>query len=219
MLLTNLNLSFIIYNRRYATIVAYYKGVDSMPPIPKYTKEEITLIAFNMVKEKGYDMLTARDLAKKLGTSTRPIFTAFENMDALKKEIIYKSAELFKKYKKDEIEKKEHPEYKATGMAYIRFAKEEKNLFKLLFMRDRTNEKDINELSISDEVGMITQNLAISNEEAINFHIKMWVMMHGFATMLATGYLDLDFETISKITTSVYNAIKDGATKWKILLK
>ena len=71
-----------------------------MPPIPKYTKEEITLIAFNMVKEKGYDMLTARDLAKKLGTSTRPIFTAFENMDALKKEIIYKSAELFKKYKK-----------------------------------------------------------------------------------------------------------------------
>ena len=40
----------------------------------------------------------------------------------------------------------------------------------------------------------------------------MWVMMHGFATMLATGYLDLDFETISKITSDVYNALKDGAT-------
>lgn len=184
-----------------------------MPPIPKYTKEEITLIAFEMVKEQGYDMLTARDLAKKLGTSTRPIFTAFENMDELKKEIIYKAAELFVKYKKDEIEKNEYPEYKATGMAYIRFAKEEKNLFKLLFMRDRTKEKDIDEIPISEEIDMIKQNLSLSNEEATNLHIKMWVMMHGFATMVATGFLDLDFETISKITTSVYNAIKDGATK------
>ena len=188
-----------------------------MPPIPRYTKEEISSIAFKMVKENGYDTLTARDLAKKLGTSTRPIFTAFENMDKLKNEIIYKAAELFEKYKKDEIEKKEYPDYKASGMAYIRFAKEEKNLFKLLFMRDRTSEKDINELSISDEVDMVTKNLSISNEDATNFHIKMWVMMHGFATMVATGYLDLDFDTISKITSDVYNALKDSATKWKIL--
>ncbi len=41
--------------------------------------------------------------------------------------------------------------------------------------------------------------------------------MHGFATMLATGYLDFDFETISKITSDIYTAVKDGATKWKIL--
>ena len=119
-----------------------------MPPIPKYTKQEIISVAFDYVRKNGYDTLTARDLAKMLNTSTRPIFTAFENMEELKKEIIYKAATLFKKDKKDEIEKKEYPEYKATGMAYIRFAKEEKNLFKLLFMRDRSSEKDIEELSI-----------------------------------------------------------------------
>lgn len=185
-----------------------------MPPIPKYTKQEIISVAFDFVKENGYDTLTARDLAKKLGTSTRPIFTAFENMEELKKEIIYKATTLFEKYKKDEIEKKEYPEYKASGMSYIRFAKEEKNLFKLLFMRDRTNENDINEISISDEINMITQNLSISGKDATNFHFKMWVMMHGFATMIATGYLDLDFKTISKITSDVYNAIKDDSAKW-----
>lgn len=188
-----------------------------MPPTAKYTKQEIVAVAFDFVKENGYDTLTARDLAKKLGTSTRPIFTAFENMEELKKEVIYKAEALFIKYKKDEIKKQEYPEYKASGIAYIRFAKEEKNLFKLLFMRDRTNETDVKEVSITDEINLITKNLSISNEDATNFHIKMWVIMHGFATMIATGYLDLDFETISKITSDVYNALKDGATKWIIL--
>lgn len=182
-----------------------------MAPIPKYTKEEITEIALNLVREKGYDMLTARDLAKRLNTSTRPIFTAFENMDELKKEIILKTIKLFEEYKKSEIESKKYTEYKASGMAYIQFAKEEKNLFKLLFMRDRSNERGVDEVSISDEVSFITSNLKLSPDDATSFHIKMWIMMHGFATILATGYLDLDYDTISNITTEVFNALKDGA--------
>ncbi len=187
-----------------------------MAPTPKYTKEEITEIAFNLIREKGYDMLTARDLAKKLNTSTRPIFTAFENMDELKKEVILKTIDLFEEYKKREIESKKYPEYKASGMAYIRFAKEEKNLFKLLFMRDRTNENDIDDVSIIDEITYIKKNLMLSPSDATNFHIKMWIMMHGFATILATGYLDLDYDTISNMTTEVFNALKDGAKNWTI---
>lgn len=183
-----------------------------MPPIPKYTKDEIIDAAFQLVRENGYDTLTARDLAKALNTSTRPIFTAFENMNELKKEIIYKSATLFEKYKKTEIENGKYPKYKASGIAYIRFAKEQTNLFKLLFMRDRTNEEELNELSFSDEVDVVTKTLSLSNEDATNFHMKMWVMMHGFATMIATGYCNLDFDTISRLTSEVYNAIKDGAT-------
>ena len=187
-----------------------------MAPTPKYSKEEITQLAFELVREKGYDMLTARDLAKRLNTSTRPIFTAFENMDELKKEVILKTNNLFEEYKKAEIESKKYPEYKASGMAYIRFAKEEKNLFKLLFMRDRTSETGIDDVSMSNEVSFITNNLKLSPDDATNFHIKMWIMMHGFATILATGYLDLDLDTISKMTTEVFNALKDGAKNWII---
>ena len=182
-----------------------------MAPTPKYTREEILNTAFNLVREKGYSTLTARDLAKRLNTSTRPIFTAFENMDELKKEVIFKTNKLFEEYKKTEIESKKYPEYKASGMAYIRFAKEEKNLFKLLFMRDRTNETDIEDISTSDEVSYIKSNLLLSGDDATNFHFKMWIMMHGFATILATDYLDLDYNTISKLTTEVFNALKDGA--------
>ena len=40
----------------------------TMPPKPKYTKEEIINAALDMVREKGADSLTARDLGAKLGT-------------------------------------------------------------------------------------------------------------------------------------------------------
>lgn len=181
-----------------------------MAPTPKYTRDEILNIAFKMVRENGYASLTARDLGAKLGTSARPIFTAFKGMEELKKEIIFKANTLFEKYKKDEIESQKYPEYKACGMAYIRFAKEEKNLFKLLFMRDRSEETGIEDVSISNEVALIEKNLSLSTDSAIDFHIKMWILMHGFATVLATSYLDLDLDVISRMTSEVYNSLKEG---------
>jgi len=58
-----------------------FERMMEMPPKPKYTKEEVVKVALDMVREQGVDSLTARDLGAKLGTSSRPIFTAFENMN------------------------------------------------------------------------------------------------------------------------------------------
>ena len=52
-----------------------------MPPKPKFTKEEIVFAAKEIVREKGLSALTAREVAEKLGSSPRPIFTVFKSMD------------------------------------------------------------------------------------------------------------------------------------------
>ena len=179
-----------------------------MAPTPKYTKEEITQIAFNLVREKGYDMLTARDLAKRLNTSTRPIFTAFENMDELKKEVILITNNLFEEYKKAEIESNKYPVYKASGMAYIRFAKEEKNLFKLLFMRDRTGEDLSPSPDFDTSVEMIMKSCGLSMEKAKLMHLEMWSCVHGIGVMAATSFLPLEWELISRMISDVYQGIK-----------
>ena len=185
-----------------------------MPPIPKYTKEEITSVAFELVRKQGYDLLTARDLAQKLNTSTRPIFTAFENMDELKKEIIYKSAALFDEYKTNEIKNGKYPEYKARGMAYIRFAKEEKELFKLLFMRDRSGERiEDGREELRPIIEIIMKNLGISEDEAYILHLEMWRYVHGIATMVATSYLDWDMEFISRSVSDAYSGLKQLYTE------
>lgn len=52
-----------------------------MPPKAKYTREEIVQIALDLVSEKGIGALNARNLGAAMGTSTRPVFTAFKNMN------------------------------------------------------------------------------------------------------------------------------------------
>ena len=55
-----------------------------MPPKVKFQKEEIVAAAADVAREKGAQAVTARDVAAKLGVSTRPIFTYFDTMDELK---------------------------------------------------------------------------------------------------------------------------------------
>ena len=108
-----------------------------------------------------------------------------------------------------EIGKGEYPAYKASGMAYIRFAFEEKELFKLLYMRDRTHE-DINEVSeLNNRMkNMVKDNVELSDDKAQLFHLEIWAYVHGIATMLATSYLQFDFSFISKMITDVYQGLK-----------
>lgn len=50
-------------------------------------KQQIIDTAFNIVNENGFDALTIRSIAKELGTSTAPIYTQYENMDDLQKDL------------------------------------------------------------------------------------------------------------------------------------
>ena len=111
-----------------------------MPPKVRVTKENIIKTATELVRQSGAGAINARAIASALGCSTQPIFSNFATMDELKVAVIQSAQELFDAYTSREIESRIYPEYKATGMAYIRFAKEEKELFKLLYMRDRSGE-------------------------------------------------------------------------------
>lgn len=109
-----------------------------------------------------------------------------------------------------------YPPYKASGMAYIRFAKEEKELFKLLFMRDRTHENigdDKEELE--PLLKLVQQKLGLNEEAAYLFHLEMWLYVHGIATMVATSYLEWNEEFISRALTDGYEGLKDRYVKGK----
>lgn len=54
-----------------------------MPPKPMFTREEIVQAALDIVSERGIEALTARELGVKLGSSARPLFTVFKNMEEL----------------------------------------------------------------------------------------------------------------------------------------
>ena len=176
-----------------------------MPPKVKVEKDAILKAA---VRDNGADSLNARSVADKLSCSTQPIFSNYASMDELKKCVLDQAEKIYLDYIYKGMQSGEFPPYKASGIAYIRFAKEEKELFKLLFMRDRSNEKIKGTAEGEDIIALIQKNTGLDKEQAFMFHLEMWVYVHGIAVMIATSYLEWDWDMISRMLTDAYNGLK-----------
>ena len=180
-----------------------------MPPAARITKEDILSAGLALIQDQGPDALNARALAARLNCSTQPIFSNFPSMDALLIALIQKAEEIFQSYMDHEIAKNLYPPYKASGMAYIRFAQKEPQLFRLLYMRDRSSE-DVNQpSSLFDQmIHMVQGNTGLTQDRAALMHLEIWIFVHGLAMMAVTQYLPLQEEQISAMITDIYQGLK-----------
>ena len=180
-----------------------------MPPKVKVTKEQIVDAAVEIVRQQGDQANNARALADMLGCSTQPIFSNFANMGQLRIAVAERAEAVCNDYIAREIASEKFPVYKASGMAYIRFAKEEKELFKFLYMRDRTGETIPETAESFDRmVNMVQANTGLNAEQTRLFHLEMWAYVHGIAAMFATGFLNLEWDLVSHMLTDAYQGLR-----------
>ena len=185
-----------------------------MPPKLRFDKETLVQAGVELVRKNGFDSLTARSLGGALGCSPQPIFSCFENMEELKQEVLDRAYRLYISYLQESISSGLYPAYKASGMGYIQFAKEEPELFRMLFMRDRCRE----DYAAQNEdwgsvVEMIMSANGFSRETAERVHLEMWVCVHGIASMMVTSFYPMDMELVSGILSDVYLGIRDRMLK------
>lgn len=179
-----------------------------MPPKVKITKEDIITAAIQLVRANGASALNARGIAAFLNCSTQPVFSNFASMVDLEQETINTAYQMYLDFIKNEAESGKYPKYKAFGMAYIRFAKEERELFKLLFMRDRTGEDLSPSTDFEASVQMIMEGCSVPRETAALMHMEIWSCVHGFAVMIATSFLPLDTGSVSDMISDVYHGLR-----------
>jgi AcrR family transcriptional regulator len=180
-----------------------------MPPKLRITKDDIIQAALEIVRLEGAQAINARTVASALHCSTQPVFSNFATMDELRLAVVEKADALCQAYMEKEISSGHFPPYKATGMAYIRFAKEERELFKLLYMRDRSGEPlPGNAGQFNEAVSAVQSGTGLSQPDAQLFHLEMWAYVHGIATMFATGFLNLDWSLVSKMLTDAYQGLR-----------
>lgn len=88
-----------------------------MPPKPKFTREEIVASAVDLVSKKGIDYLTTRNLGEWMGSSARPIFTVFNSMDEVIREVRKAATEKFNSYIREIVNFT--PAFKEAGVRMV----------------------------------------------------------------------------------------------------
>lgn len=174
-----------------------------MPPKVKITEEDIISTALDIIREKGAAYLNARELAGKLGCSVHPIFRTFGSMEGLK-EAVCKQAETLYNEQMLKAQADEENGFLAIGLAYIDFARQEKNLFKLLFMSEAFSEVSVMEIvdiSQGDDeiIAMLSQRTGLSIPLSRDLFAGVWLTTHGIAAMFATNNCRFNNEEIKRL--------------------
>lgn len=191
-----------------------------MPPKAKFTREEIIDAALNIVKADGYEALTSRALGTRLGSSARPIFTVFKNMDEVQQAVMKSARALYKEYVKKGFHEK-HP-FKGVGMQYILFSVNEPKLFQLLFMTEQPQMPAFSrvlpliEESYEEILLSIQNDYGIDRPMAERLYHHLWIYTHGIATLCATKMCRFTDTEISSMLTEVCTSIlknKKGGRK------
>ena len=186
-----------------------------MPPSVKFTKGQIIDAALRVTRAGGIGSLTARALAAELGASTRPMFTYFDTVDELKHEVHEATKGIYRKYLERGLAGP--VPFLGVGQQYIRFAREEPELYKLLFLEkpDGAGGGAMEALQFSQE--LVRESLMriyrMDEFEADSYFRDLWLVAFSFATMIVTDdstFTDEQMSAVlSEISLSVCKAYKE----------
>lgn len=181
-----------------------------MPTTIRITKEMILNAAFDITRNEGIEKLSNREIAKKMNCSIRPIYYQFKNSEELYKALYNKINSYFYDFIMKNIVD-DIPHYKQIGINYIKFAQEETNLFKVLFMSPSRNLPntfiETDKTGFAGVVAAIKLSTHLSDKAIKSFHTKMWIFVHGIATLTVSRSFKFTDEQIKDLLSQEFQAL------------
>lgn len=178
-----------------------------MPPTVRFTRDAVLNAACQLMRREGMEALNARAIAKELGGSTQPIFRLFTNMEDLHRELILYVTRQFQAHAEADMAQSDSP-YIQLCTTYLLYGRDEPELFKLLFMRDRVSEGQYSDQTNFDLVfNILKKETPLDDETALRFFERTWLFIHGLAVCIATKYIPCQDESyLISMVKEAYNA-------------
>ena len=179
-----------------------------MPPKCKFTREEIIQAALDIAREKGIEAVTARALGEKLCSSSKPIFSVFENMEEVAEETLKAARAVYNEYIAQALASKDA--FKEVGSKYIEFAIREPKLFQMLFMSEQTEKRSaLGILPMIDDnyegiLESVKKGYGLDEETAKSFYRHLWIYTHGIASLIATGVCSFKPQEIGEMVAEIF---------------
>ena len=180
-----------------------------MPPKAKITRDMVIAAGFDIVRSEGQESLNVRRIASKLECSTQPIMYHYKTVDELKADI-YAAADAF------HTEYIMHPNANAApllyiGLNYVRFAHEEKHLYRFLFQSDKFRNIGLGDLLNGDESAFLLEPLVrqagLTLEQAKTVFETLFICVHGYASLLANNPMEYNEKRCAELLTNTFMSI------------
>jgi AcrR family transcriptional regulator len=189
--------------------------VLAMPPSAKIDKATALQAAYELAREEGLSGVTARNIARRLGCSTQPIFRIWDGMDALKRDLFAYANAQFAQYLMQPGA--EGDEFFTIGFRYVQYASEEPNLFKMMFMSGAVESDSLIELFTSDADNIeimktIPANARCTSEQIKDLFVKIAIFTHGIASLVATNDIPFTPPSVSALLVDMFRALSQDAT-------
>ena len=182
-----------------------------MPRQPRFSKDDIVSAGLRIVRASGPEAVSARALGKELGTSSSPMFTMFKDMNEVM-DAIHAAAE------KAFIARMEgvtdyFPAFKEFGLRLVAFAKEDSNIFQMLFLGKGTSTRIVEGIARKC-LNPAEQGYGLNGEQAEMLFRQMWPVACGIAALCIKHPEDFPEETVSKTLayhfSGIMSIIKSG---------
>ncbi len=159
-----------------------------MPKKVVFTRDDVVSKGFEILKERGLNAITARNIAKKLKSSPAPIYSYFTSIDQLKEELIEIAKNQFLEYIR-----KPYTDivFLNVGMGIVIFAREEKELFSSIFLKNNSYKDIILEFkkTIYKEIEDDYRFEGVEEDRKEWLLERCWIYAHGLATLVSTSFM------------------------------
>jgi AcrR family transcriptional regulator len=196
-----------------------------MPPQINFSQDQILQTAFELVRKEGLSALSARKIAQELQCSTNPIYRAFQSMQELESAVIQKAKDYAIQYLL-QGDMTEEP-FLNIGLQYFHFARNEPELFKLMFLEGRLQrtpeQMGFPFMSLMNRMQQDRHLQGLSEESLKRIGRDMWIFTHGLITLLYGMELDNAEEFVRKTLYNMgqtiiewghFQRIKDKIPDW-----
>ena len=202
--------------------INFSKEGFSMPPAARITKEMILNTVLDITREAGFEAVNARSIAGRLQCSTRPIFTCYNSMEELKAGFLDFAYDFYSQYVADYSASIKVSPCLLLPLSYIEFARDETNLFKLLFIKDMdldmAEARDFyREKGNEKKAGIFSEAIGVEPERAKEIFLDLFLYSHGMAVLTATKKLSLDRNAAEKMLSKLLSAlVRQEKPDWEL---
>lgn len=169
-----------------------------MSATKRITKNMIVDAALEIFRAEGFESVTSRRIALRLGCSTQPIYFEYKNMDELKDDIIKKVVEQLDELFSSVSGDSDEFVYRSFGLSFLKFVQTDPFVFRQIYIVEGKIGKQVDDLRMPKVLDILENKYGYKKETAIAINKMASCSLMGMAVFVSSGYKKISEDEMQK---------------------